>query len=220
MNEERVLLKFDQSGYSSLTKRANETRANVNQLIQGFNLLMFEIQSEKQARELIENPIDYFDSAMFQRCSIDTSKAQPVPEQVAKLYGIDREGFLEVIFGKKAKKMTCKGCISEDFGEENYYELGRDFENYSTYLFFQSGFYHVDTSKLEQAKAGFEVYADETQLKKLAWLNDFVSKLNLAAEMGLITSSTLREFKVFSYDWNSHKLGIGDKFTLINKVKI
>ena len=216
----KTVLKFDGSGYATFKKSVEKCCSDANVLVNGYNERLHQISKEQEAQNLIKDPVQMFDDAMFEKLNIDTSKAVPLPDQTALMYGIDRKGFLSLVFGAAEKvKKSCSSCSSATY-QEGYY-LAKQFEGLQPYLTFTNGSFTVNYQKVIEAKELFTEYANDDQQAKLDWLNAFVGMVNDAALMGVIETDLLNQFKKFSYLEDTRKISLPyDITSLLNSINL
>ena len=102
---------------------------------------------------------------MFDRLLIEnvqmTANAglKPSPEQVARLYDIDRLNFYNLVEGKPIKIENCAPCQRAKVKPGKQAISLAEYRRYAPYMIFSEGEFIVDTAAAADYKKKFEIYA-------------------------------------------------------------
>jgi len=102
---------------------------------------------------------------MFDRLLIEnvqmTANAglKPSPEQVARLYDIDRMNFYNLVEGKPIKIENCAPCQRAKVKPGKQAISLAEYRRYAPYMIFSEGEFIVDTAAAADYKKKFEIYA-------------------------------------------------------------
>lgn len=151
------------------TKKAAEFDAGLNNAVQRCNELIniwHEFQPFARCSDVATfEQIAAAPGLMFDRLLIDnvqmTANAglKPSPEQVARLYDIDRMNFFNLVEGKPIKIENCAPCQRAKVKPGKQAISLAEYRRYAPYMIFSEGEFIVDTAAAADYKKKFEIYA-------------------------------------------------------------
>lgn len=195
MNEKQTVLYFDNMNYEKAQRNIKQAVKTCNSAIFQFaDTLEIPINNVEEAEQYLSNPLQYFDSELIKKLKFDSGN--PNCELLATLHNVNREGFIQSVYGKQPVK-KCSICSETDslpsiapctaqFNANKRYFLWND----------QTQEFEVNADLIEiELRPKFETLATDEMQKKLDFLNNFVEMINKALKAGLIAHSTCRELE-------------------------
>ncbi|MBN1118229.1 MAG: hypothetical protein JXA77_13555 [Bacteroidales bacterium] len=194
--KEKVLISEGRDKAEAFTKDVNEVLEGCNSLINIFHEFqdLTHITTEEEFIELVTDPKEYLDRFLIAAVDLRTTgKAKIDPEQLARLLSIDRDNYLNLVAGipvtedcepcRKVKKVR-RGQLAIDL--HNYQE-------YSSYLVFNSGIFTKNIPAIEEKKKSFRVYADSPEaLQLVEHYENLCQTLNNAIEVHRLGQSHIK----------------------------
>jgi len=105
-------------------------------------------------------PGQLFDQLLIDNVQMTANAGlKPSPEQVARLYDIDRMNFYNLVEGKPIKIENCAPCQRAKVKPGKQAISLAEYRRYAPYMIFSEGEFIVDTAAAADYKKKFEIYA-------------------------------------------------------------
>ena len=180
--EKRKLIWENKSETIAFEKDVISTAERCNSLLEIFESFQEwkKITTHSEWLELVGDPGEYFDEVLLANVNMSAGGRKPDPETAAKLFGIDRDNYLNMVAGKRIVESECKPCqklkIRKGTSAISLYQ----YQSNQDYLTFDSGRFYLNADAIEQKKEGFKIFL-ETE-KQAEYYNHFVNLAKILNE--------------------------------------
>ena len=204
MNE-KVLIFSDRHKRATFEKAVNEAIADSNTLINIFEEFQpfMRIFSLENAEMLINDPGALFDHLLIQNIEIKAAPGMAAdPGQLARLFNLERDAFLNVTAGKQIQMENCKPCQKMKLKPGKAVISPERYAAYKAFMNFAEGEFTINEEAVRKHEEAFDTYASTPQqLQTVSHYHDLVRILNLHDAKYPI-QSTHKEMltKIFSLD--------------------
>lgn len=178
----RIKIYTDRHKIAEFERSVNETIEASNSLIRIFEEFQpfMRINSVMDFETLVDDPGALYDHLLTTNVQFNATAGMKVdPGQLAKLFNLDRENFLNVTAGKPIKIENCAPCGRVKIKQGKACISPERFNAYKEYMIFEEGEFAKDVQAVEAKAKDFDVYATtEQQIKVVDHYNALVSILN------------------------------------------
>jgi len=161
MEKQRILISTDNGRISEFKKAVTTTADAANNLIELYNTfnLWERIDTEEAFLKLVADPKQYFDDTLLRNIQINTGGKAPNPEVLASLVGVHRDEFLNATAGLPLTSADCEPCrkIAKQIPGRKAISKYQ-FDEYKSYLIFNSRQFTVDVAKVDADLDKFNFY--------------------------------------------------------------
>lgn len=204
MNE-KVLIFSDRHKRATFEKAVNEAIADCNTLINIFEEFQpfMRIYSLEDAEMLIDNPGALFDQLLIENIEIKAAPGMAAdPGQLAQLFSLERDSFLNLTAGKPVQIENCTPCKKMRLKPGKAVISPERYAAYKAFMNFAEGEFTINEEAVRKHEEAFDTYASTPQqLQTVSHYHDLVRILNLHDAKYPI-QSTHKEMltKIFSLD--------------------
>ena len=198
MKTEKILISTDNGRISEFKKAVTTTADAANNLIELYNTfnLWERIDTEEAFLKLVAEPKQYFDDTLLRNIQINTGGKAPNPEVLASLVGVHRDEFLNATAGLPLTSDDCEPCRRAKIKPGKRAISKYQFDEYKSYLIFNSGQFTVDVAKVENSLDRFNFYiSTEEEIAVYNLYHDTVRLLNQLTTLSPISTAQRETIK-------------------------
>ena len=178
----RIKIYTDRHKIAEFERSVNETIEASNSLIRIFEEFQpfMRINSVMDFETLVDDPGALYDHLLTTNVQFNAAAGMKVdPGQLAKLFNLERDSFLNLTAGKPVQIENCTPCKKMRLKPGKACISRERFNAYKQYMIFEEGEFVKDVEAVEAKAKDFDVYATtEQQIKVVDHYNALVSILN------------------------------------------
>lgn len=155
--------------------------ARCNELISIFHEFQsfMRINTASDFENLVDDPAALFDHLLVNNVQLTTSSLKADPEQLAKLFNIDRPNYLNLVAGRAVRITDCLPCQRVKIKQGQMAISSSEYQTYKQFLIFAECEFIRNEVAIDERKKDFTTYATtEAQIKVVNLHSDLVKMLN------------------------------------------
>jgi hypothetical protein len=193
--ETNTIIHFDASQYATRVQAAKKAVKTCNLAIYALSeTLEIGLNDSDDLHQFMKNPLSYFDAQMLAK--LEFKSDNPNYQLLGELHNINREGFVQSVYGKTPKK-DCSICNETD-SLPMVAPCTVQYNQHKRYMSFNADLAELELNEtlLEvELKHQLTTYATPEEQKKIDFANDFISMINKGFEMGFLGYNTAQDLK-------------------------